>query len=168
MDIQNVYNLQQTVVQSTHRQGHELDWVIIRPGEGIYQSTHVSNSLESDHHCVLVQFDVSVSHPPHVHCLVRNIRGINRVAFKRDMEVELCSLMNLSADQYNATLHSVLDKHDPAAKRKVTNRVSLPWFSLVSDELQQAKRCCRQAERQARASGLVVHKELCKKAKRCH
>ena len=110
----------------------------------------------------------STCQSPPVHRLVRNIRGIDLVAFKRDLEEELCSLVNPSADQYNATLHSVLDKHDPAAKRKVTNRVSLPWFSLVSDELQQAKRCCRQAERQARASGLVVHKELCKKAKRCH
>ncbi|WP_419592607.1 hypothetical protein, partial [Thiolapillus sp.] len=162
-----MYNLQQTVVQSTHRQGHVLDWVIVRPDEGIHQSTQVSDGLESDHRCVLVQFDVSVSRPPPVHRLVRNIRGIDRVAFKRDLEAELCSLVNPSADQYNATLRSVLDKHAPAAKRKVTNRVSSPWFSLVSEELLQAKRSRRQAERQWRASGLVVHKELYKKAKHC-
>uniref|UniRef100_UPI0025CE4F97 hypothetical protein n=1 Tax=Thiolapillus sp. TaxID=2017437 RepID=UPI0025CE4F97 len=131
------------------------------------RSTQVSDGLESDHRCVLVQFDVSVSRPPPVHRLVRNIRGIDRVAFKRDLEAELCSLVNPSADQYNATLRSVLDKHAPAAKRKVTNRVSSPWFSLVSEELLQAKRSRRQAERQWRASGLVVHKELYKKAKHC-
>ena len=50
--------------------------------------------------------------------LVRNIRGIDRVAFKRDLKVELNSLANHSADQYNATLRSVLDIHSPAAKRK--------------------------------------------------
>ena len=61
----------------------------------------------------------------------------------------------------------MLDKHAPAAKRKVTSRVSSPWFSLVSEELLQAKRSRRQAERQWRASGLVVHKELYKKAKHC-
>ena len=52
-----------------------------------------------------------------------NIYGIDRVAFKGDLEAELCSLVNLSTDQYNATLRSVLDKHVPAAKRKVTNSV---------------------------------------------
>ena len=57
--------------------------------------------------CVLVQFDVSVFRPPPVHRLVRNIRGIDRVAFKRDLEAELCSLVNPSADQYNATLRTV-------------------------------------------------------------
>ena len=56
-------------------------------------------------------------------------------------------------------------KEEVRAKSKVTNRVSSPWFSLVSKELLQAKRSHRQAERQWRASGLVVNKELHKKAK---
>ena len=81
--------------------------MIVRPNEGIHKSTEVSNGLESDHCCVLVQFDVSVSCPPPVHPLVHNIRGIDHVAFKRDLEAELCSLMDPSADQYNATLRSV-------------------------------------------------------------
>ena len=102
-----------------------------------------------------------------MHRLVRNIRGIDRSAFERDLETELSSLVNPSADCYNATLRSVLDKHSPAAKRKVTNRVS-PWFSLVSEEgLLQAKRNRHQAERKRRASGLVIHKGLYKKAKHC-
>ena len=89
-----MYNLQQTVVQSTHRQGHVLEWVIVRPDEGIHQSTLVSDGLELDHRCVLVLFDVSVSRPLPVHHLVRNIRGIDRVAFKRDLEAELCGLVD--------------------------------------------------------------------------
>ena len=93
-DILNMYNLQQTVVQSTHRQGHMFDWVIIRPNEGIHQSMQVSNGLESDHYCILFQFDVSVSRHPPMHHLVRNIHGINRVAFKRDLEGVLCSLVD--------------------------------------------------------------------------
>ena len=90
-DILNMYNLQQTVVQSTHRQGHVLDWVIVRPDEGIHQSMQVPDGLKSDHHCVLVQLDVSVSCPPLKHRLVRNICGIDHVTFKRDLEAELCS-----------------------------------------------------------------------------
>ena len=111
---------------------------------------------------------MSVSHPLPVHRLVPYIRGIDRSAFERDLETELSSLVNPSADCYNATLHSVLDKHAPAAKRKVTNRVSSPWFSLVSEEeLLQAKRNRRQAEKKWRASGLVIYKDLYKKAKHC-
>ena len=69
LDILNMHNLQQTIIQPTPRQGHVLDWVIARPDEGIHQSMQVSNGLESYHRCVLVQFDVSVSHPPPVHRL---------------------------------------------------------------------------------------------------
>ena len=70
-------------------------------------------------------------------------------------------------DDWTLSVRWALDKHAPAAKRKVTNRVSSPWFSLVNEELLQAKRSRRQAERQRRASGLVVLKELYKKAKHC-
>ena len=85
LDILNMYNLQQTVVQSTHRQGHVLDWVIVKPDEGIHQSVEVSDGLESDYICVLVQFDMSVSCLPPMHCLVRNICGI--------IAVDLCVWM---------------------------------------------------------------------------
>ena len=78
-----------------------LDWVVVRLDEGIHWSMLVSDILESDHRCVLVQFNVSVSRPPPMHCLVHNVRGINCVAFKRDLEAELCILMNPSADRYN-------------------------------------------------------------------
>ena len=67
LDIKNMCNLQQTLVQSPQRQGHMADWVIVRPNEGIHQSTQVSDSLESDHRCVQVRFDVSVSRPPPMH-----------------------------------------------------------------------------------------------------
>ena len=81
--------------------------------------------------------------------------------------MELCSLVNPSTDHYNTTLHWELDKQALPAKRKVSNRVSSPWFSLVSKELLQAKRCRHQAERQWCPCGLIVHKELYKKAKHC-
>ena len=31
LDILNMYSLQQAVVQSTHKQDHVLDWLIIKP-----------------------------------------------------------------------------------------------------------------------------------------
>ena len=86
-----MYNLQQTVVQSTHRQGHVLDWVIVRPDEGIHQATQVSDDFESDHRCVLVQFDVSVSRPPPVHPLfatfVASTVSLSKETWKRNCAV---------------------------------------------------------------------------------
>ena len=73
-----------------------LDWVVVRLDEGIHWSMLVSDILESDHRCVLVKFDVSVSRPPPVPRLVRNIRGIDHVAFKRDLEATVQSREPLS------------------------------------------------------------------------
>ena len=72
---------------------------------------------------------------------------------------------SLSADQYNVTLLSVLDKHAPAAKSRVTERMSSPWFGLVREDLLESKRIRRQAERKWRNTNLTVFKDLYKKAK---
>ena len=102
--------------------------------------------MESDHLCVMSCFDVSVARSCPVYRYVRNIRGIDRSAFVADLETELVGIgHSLSADQYNVTLLSVLDKHAPAAKSRVTERMSSPWFGLVREDLLEAKRSRRQA-----------------------
>ena len=99
-------------------------------------------------------------------CLCRGLRGIDRSAFVADLETELVGIgHSLSADQYNVTLLSVLDKHAPAAKSRVTERMSSPWFGLVREDLPEAKRIRRQAERKWRNTNLTVFKDLYKKAK---
>ena len=47
---------------------------------------------------------------------------------------------------YNAALQSVLDKHAPVSKHKVSLGKYSPRFSLVGDQLLTAKRHRRQAE----------------------
>ena len=64
---------------------------------------------------------MSVPHPLPVHRLDRNIRGIDRVVFKRDLKTELSSLVNPSALQHNAILRSVLGKHPPVTKHKLSD-----------------------------------------------
>ena len=61
---------------------------------------------------------------------------------KKDIEAEVSSLVRPSADQYNASFHSMLDKHMhvPVAKGAVTKTASSSWFSLVSEEFFGAKR----------------------------
>ena len=166
LDILQMYNLKQMVTEPTHRRGHTIDWVLVRPDEQVHRSSNVSDSLESDHFCVMSVFDVTVANSSPVYQSVRNIRSIDRTAFVADLEAELAGMCDsLSADQYNAILRSVLDNHAPASMRKVTHRVSSPWFGLVGDELLEAKRNRRQAERKWRSTGLSVFKDIYQKAK---
>ena len=161
LDLLYMCNFKQVVTQSTHRRGHILDCIIIRPSDQIHLSSEVTDSLESDHLCVISCFDVSVARSCPVYRYVRNIRGIDRSAFVADLETELVGIgHSLSADQYNVTLLSVLDKHAPAAKSRVTERMSSPWFGLVREDLLEAKRSRRQAERKWRNTNLTVFKDL--------
>ena len=65
----------------------------------------------------------------------------------------------------NVTLLSVLDKHAPAAKSRVTEHTSSPWFGLVREDLLEAKRIRLQAERKWWNTNLTVLKDLYNKAK---
>ena len=96
----------------------------------------MTDSLESDHLCVLSCVDVSVARSCPIYRYVRNIRGIDCSAFVADLETELVGIgHSLSADQHNVTLLSVLDKHAPASKSRVAERMSSPWFGLVREDL---------------------------------
>ena len=53
LDMLNMYNFKQVVTQSTHRCGHILDCVIIRPNDQVHLSSELTDSLESDHLCVI-------------------------------------------------------------------------------------------------------------------
>ena len=95
----------------------------------ICKPSEVTDSLESDHLCVISCFDVSVARSCPFYRYVRNIRGIDRSAFVADFETELVGIgHSLSADQYNVTLLSVLDKHAPAAKSDRTHVLPLVWL----------------------------------------
>ena len=80
------------------------DWVIEKPDDGVLKSTVVSDALESDHKCVITQFDVNISPPPPVSRHVRNLCAIDRTAFKHDLHSELARLDHPSTEQYNSAL----------------------------------------------------------------
>jgi hypothetical protein len=100
-----------------------------------------------------------------VYRVLRNLRAIDRVAFRDDLTTELARFEDCSADQYNTALKAVLDKHAPASRRMVSSRKVAPWFSLLGDELLQAKKDRRRTEREWKVSGLTVYEQLYKKAK---
>ena len=77
----SLQNLVQVINKPTHRCGHIIDWVIVRPDDDIHKKSNVTDSLESDHYCTKSYFNVSVSKPSTSDRTVRNIANIDRPSF---------------------------------------------------------------------------------------
>ena len=127
------HSLVQVINKPIHRCGHIIDWVIVRPDDGIHKKTTVTYSLESDHYCTKSDFNVSVSKPFTVYRTVRNMDNIDRPSFI----AELSSFSELSsvekANQFSDFLLTVLDKHAPPSLQKVIAHNSSPWFESIRD-----------------------------------
>ena len=74
-------SLVQVINKPTHRCGHIIDWVIVRPDDDIQIKYTVTDSLESDHYFTKSYFDVSVSMPSTLYRTVGNIAKIDRPSF---------------------------------------------------------------------------------------
>ena len=48
----SLYSLVQVINKPTHRCGHIIDWVIVRPDDDIHRKSTVTDSLESDHYAL--------------------------------------------------------------------------------------------------------------------
>lgn len=59
----DMFDLKQTVTESTQRHDHILDLVIVRPSDGVHLSSKVTSALESDHFCVVSQFNMVIPTP---------------------------------------------------------------------------------------------------------
>ena len=147
-----LYSLVQVINKPTHRCGHIIDWVIVRPDDDIHRKSTVTDSLESDHYCTKSYFNISVSKPSTLCRTVRNMANIDRPSFI----FELSSVSEFS---------SVLDKHAPPSLRNVINHNSSPWFESIRYELFMAKGKGHQAERKLRNTKLIIFKNLYRKAK---
>ena len=152
----SLYNLVQVINKPTHRCGHIIDWVIVRPDDDIHRKSTVTDSLESDHYCTKSYFNISASKPSTLYRTVRNIANIDRPSFIAELSSvsEFSSVEN--ANQFCDFLRTVLDKHAPPSLRKVINHSSSPWFESIRDELFIAKRERRQAERKWRNTKLTI------------
>ena len=103
------YSLVQVINKPANKCGHIIDWVIVRPDDGIHKKYIVTDSLESDHYCIKSYFNVSVSKTSTLCRTVRNIANIDRPLFI----AELSSVSEFSsvekANQYCDFLRTVLD-----------------------------------------------------------
>ena len=135
-----LYNLVQIINKPTHRCGHIINWVIVRPDNDIHIKSTATDSLESDHYCTKFYFNVSVSKPSTSYRTVKNIANIDRSSFI----AELFSASEFSsvekANQFCEFLRTVLDKHAPPSLRKVITHNTSVWFESIRDELSMAKR----------------------------
>ena len=136
----SLYSLVQVINKPTHRCGHIIDWVIVRPDDDIHRKSTVTDSLESDHYCTKSYFNISVSKPSTLYRTVRNIANIDRPSFIAELSSvsEFSSVENVN--QFCDFLRTVLDKHAPPSLQKVITHSSSPWFESIRDELFIAKR----------------------------
>ena len=154
--------LEQHVDKLTHRDGHTLDLTITRISECLVARTPVVDQFISDHAAVLCWLT-----PPRPILSVktssyRKIKSINMEQFKRDLQsTALCAAVKpTSANEleayvnaYNSTLSALLDKHAPLRTRTRVSRPMVPWYS---NEIDDAKRSRRKAERKWRRTRLPV------------
>ena len=131
----SLYSLVQVINKPTHRCGHIIDWVIVRPDEDIHRKYTVTDSLESDHYCTKSYFNVSVSNPSTSYRTVRNIAKIDRPSFIAELSSvsEFSSVEN--ANHLWHFLRTVLDKHAPPSLRKVMTHNCSPWFESMRDDV---------------------------------
>ena len=161
----SLYDLVQVINKPTHRCGHIIDLVIVRPDDDIHKKSTATDSLESDHYCTKSYFNVSVSKPSTLYRTVRNIANIDRPSFIAEFSgvSEFSSAEN--ANQFCDFLRTVLDMHAPPSLRKVITHNCSPWFESIRYDLFIAKRKRRHTERKWRNTKLSIFKDLYRQAK---
>ena len=161
----SLYSLVQVINEPTHRCGHIIDRVVVRPDDDIHIKSTVSDSLESDHYCIKYYFNVSVSKPSIIYRIVGNMANIDHPSFVAEFSSvsEFSSVEN--ANQFCDFLRTVLDMHSPPSLQKVITHNSSPWCESTRDELFIAKRERRQAERKWRNTNLTIFNNLYRQAK---
>ena len=156
----DTYGLSQSVSKPTHKLGNILDAVVFRENDNVLLSTTVNENLSSDHFCVVSKLDIT---KPSSEILVkesRNIKRIDRQKFLLDLNEEISLDQCNSFSQLNENLLSVLNKHAPLVCRKVKTNKNDPWFDDIKEEVTQAKRKRRGAEKRKNQTGLIIHKQI--------
>ena len=81
LTILSLHSLVCAINKPTHKCGHVIDRVIVRPDDDIHKKHTATDSLESDYHCIKSYFNVSVSKPYTIYRTVRNIANIDHPTF---------------------------------------------------------------------------------------
>ena len=102
----SLHSLVQVINEPTHRCGHIIDWVIVRPDDDIHNKSTIAHSHESDHYCTKSYSNALVTKPSALYRTVGNIANIDRPSFI----AELSSVSEFSsvgkANQFCDFLHN--------------------------------------------------------------
>jgi len=156
LDLLECMGLTQHVITPTHRSGHTSDLLITRDLDGLVQTSPISDSFLSDHCTVLSELTLRMPATTVKDVCYRKTKAIDIESFKDDLrKSRLCQdppdgLTDL-VSCYGSTITSLLDKHSPLQKETITVRPRVPWFN---NEIKEAKRLRRRAERIWRRTGL--------------
>ena len=110
----------------------------------------------SDHAAVICKLNVAKPPLRIKHAEYRKLKSIDITKLKEDIRNSQLyqdppTDLNMLLDCYNTTLRSLLDGHTSVCSRRVSTRPRPPWFN---EDIIQARRDRRKAERIWRASGL--------------
>ena len=159
-DLLESFCLQQHVEGPTHIHGHTLDLIITRQSDQIVRSMPRVDRYLSDNASVLCS--LHGKKPP---------LSIRTVSYRKWKSVNLDSLSTSLANSdlckhppenleelvscCNKTLQTAMDKHAPLQTRTIVSRPRVPWYN---DEIRQAKKDRRKAEKKWRRTKL--HSDL--------
>lgn len=168
MQLLDTAKLIQLVNTHTHRKGHILDWLVTRRETAHHiMSVTVMDKLISDH--FLLSFTLNMVKPIYKSkvVMVRNLKDIDMVTFRNELNASKLftdppSDVEEFAELYNETLSSLVDKHAPEKPMRIKDRPHAAWQNI---EIIEARKEKRQTERKWRKSGLIVDREMFKKAR---
>ena len=149
LDLLSSIGLQQHIDFSTHVSGNTLDLLITRPSDSRLIRGVQPDAYFSDHCSMLFSINTSKPQLSRKEVSFRKTKAFDTTAFMKDLSASrLCqdppSQPDELVDCYKTTLAELLDRYAPLKIKTVTVRPQVPWYS---DEIPEAKRECRRAER---------------------
>ena len=156
-DLLDAMGLVQHVKQPTHIHGHTLDLMITRQSDDFVAEEPLSERFISDHAAVTCSLRTRRPVVELKHAEYRKLKSIDSELFAEDIRNSVVYIdppddLDKVVNCYNTTLSSLLNKHAPIQSRKIRNRSRPPWFD---DEIMQARRDRRKAEKRWRRTGLA-------------
>ena len=164
MDILDSANLSQHLLGSTHRKGHTLDLIITQHNSNLVTDVRILNDVFSDHQVVTCKLNCPRPLLSKIPLTFRSTKQLNGDVFIATLKKSLAN-QDLSVkmdideiiDVYNSTLKDIYDKLVPVQTRVVNHHPWAPWYS---EDLREAKRDERRAERKFRKTKLTVNKKM--------
>ena len=156
------FNLTQHVCEPTQKSGHLLDLVITRSNEVTVDAVTVRQPFISDHSAVHMKISFQKPARDKHKITYRKLKSIDKAEFQEDIIKSVLyaspeTSLDALVDQYDNVLQNLLENHAPLKQCTVTIRPDAKWYN---DDIREAKKKRRQAERKWRSTHLEIHKQL--------